>query len=330
MSNEIVSGPGQSAGEEIMAEMSMGVEEWFAARTYRGADYAAQELVAAKNGRRVSLVLPARNEQATVGVMVEAIRTALVERVPLLDELVVIDSDSTDETAVVARRAGAEVWAQSEILPDLGAVPGKGEALWKSLAVTTGDLVGFVDADLHDFDPQLVVGLFGPLLTEDLAFVKGCYERPLSVAGGVVPGGGGRVTELVARPLLSMWWPELTGFVQPLAGEYAARRDVFESVPFVGGYGVEIGLLIDLVEAYGLGALAQVDLAVRKHRNAPDASLARMAMQIQRTVWERLVRQGRVPRDSVPAESLHQYARAAAGGFERVTTELVYAERPPM
>lgn len=313
-----------------MSGMPADVEGWFAARTYRGADYTAEALVTAKEGRRISLVLPARNEEATVGVMVAAIRAALVERVPLIDELVVIDSDSTDDTARVAAEAGAVVHAQATILPHLDARRGKGEALWKSLAVTTGDIVGFIDSDLHDFDPQLVVGLFGPLITTDLAFVKGCYERPLSVAGGVVPGGGGRVTELVARPLLALHWPELTGFVQPLAGEYAARREVFEAVPFAGGYGVEIALLIDLLEHYGLEALGQVDLAVRKHRNAPDVDLARMAMQIQRTVHHRLVRQGHIAETVSPGRYLVQYARAPHGGFDRVVTEIGYAERPPM
>lgn len=305
------------------------VDEWFASRTYRGADYCAATVAEAKAGRRISLVLPARNEEGTVGVMVAAIREALVERVPLIDELVVIDSDSRDATAAVAAEAGAKVHAQSAILPDRGVRAGKGEALWKSLAVTTGDLVGFVDADLHDFDPQLVVGLLGPLVTDDVAFVKGCYERPLTVAGGVVPGGGGRVTELVARPLIAMHWPELAGFVQPLAGEYAGRREVLESVPFAGGYGVEIGLLIDLLESCGLEALGQVDLAVRKHRNAPDEALALMAMEIQVTVWERLARQGRVVCEGGPGEVLHQYVRDA-GGFERVLTRLAYSERPPM
>lgn len=307
------------------------MEAWFAARTYRGADYVVESLVAAKAGRRVSLVLPAHNEQATVGVMVRAIRAALVEQVPLLDELVVIDSESTDDTARVAAEAGATVHVQGEILPELGRRSGKGEALWKSLAVTTGELVGFIDADLYDFDPRLVVGLFGPLITDpELAFVKGCYERPLSVVGGVVPGGGGRVTELVARPLLALHWPELTGFVQPLAGEYAGRREVLDAVPFAGGYGVEIGLLIDLVEAYGLDALGQVDLRVRKHRNAPDSALARMAMQIQRTVHERLVRQRKIAECAPPGESFVQYTRAAHGGFDRIVTEIGYAERPPM
>lgn len=306
------------------------VERWFESRTYRGADYAAEQLAAVKAGRRVSLVLPARNEQETVGVMAAAIRAELVERVALIDELVVIDSDSTDDTAAVARQAGATVFAQSEILPELGNVPGKGEALWKSLAVTTGDVIGFVDSDLYDFDPQLVVGLLGPILTEDLAFVKGCYERPLSVAGGVVPGGGGRVTELVARPLLNLYWPALAGFVQPLAGEYAGRRDVLESVPFVGGYGAEIGLLIDLLEDYGLYSLAQVDLTVRKHRNAPDVTLARMAMQIQRTVHERLVGQGRIISCTAPSGVFVQYARDPAGGFAPVASEFEHGERPPM
>lgn len=306
------------------------VDRWFATRTFRGADFSAEHLTAAKAGRRLSLVLPAHNEEATVGIMVAAIRAALIERVPMLDELVVIDSDSTDRTARIAAEAGATVHAQADILPELGQRVGKGEALWKSLAVTTGDLIGFVDSDLYDFDPQLVVGLLGPLLTADLAFVKGCYERPLSVVGGILPGGGGRVTELVARPLLALHWPALTGFVQPLAGEYAGRRDVLESVPFAGGYGVEIGLLIDLLEAYGLDALGQVDLSVRKHRNAPDSTLARMAMQIQRTVHERLVR-----RDSGAArlpigEEFTQYARSSTGGFERTVTSIGYAERPPM
>lgn len=266
-----------------------------------------------------------------MGAMVAALRVALVERVPLLDELVVIDSDSTDATARVAADAGATVHAQGDILPECGHRPGKGEALWKSLAVTTGELVGFLDADLHDFDPRMVVGLFGPLVTTpDLMFVKACYDRPLSVLGGVVPGGGGRVTELVARPLLALYWPELTGFVQPLAGEYAGRRELLEGVPFAGGYGVEIGLLIDLLEACGLDALGQVDLEIRKHRNAPDVALARMAMQIQRTVLERLVRQRRIGECAPPGEELVQYARAASGGFDRVRTAIGYAERPPM
>ena len=321
--------PGVTSGRRV-PQPGLSVEDWFAARTYRGADYAAEELVAAKGAHRVSLVLPARNERETEGVMVAAIRAVLVERVPLNDELVVIDSDSTADTAAVARAAGAEVHAQADILPELGAVPGKGEALWKSLAVTTGDIVGFIDSDLHEFDPQLVVGLFGPMLTEDLAFVKGCYERPLSVVGGVVPGGGGRVTELVARPLINLFWPELAGFVQPLAGEYAGRREVLESVPFVGGYGVEIGLLIDLVERYGLDSLGQVDLAVRKHRNAPDAALARMAMQIQRTVHERLVQQGRIVAREVPGGVFVQYARDPDGGFLPVCSDLAHHERPPM
>lgn len=313
-----------------MSGMAPDAASWFASRTYRGADYSAAALVAAKAGRRVSLVLPARNEQATVGVMVAAIRSALVDEVPLIDELVVIDSDSTDDTAAVARAAGAEVYAQAAILPEIGTVPGKGEALWKSLAVTTGDIIAFVDADLYDFSPQLIAGLLGPILTEELAFVKGCYERPLSVVGGVVPGGGGRVTELVARPLLNLYWPELAGFVQPLAGEYAGRREVLESVPFVAGYGVEIGLLIDLLERWGLDALGQVDLTLRKHRNAPDTALAKMAWQIQRTVHERLIRQGRITACLPVGESFVQYARGAGEEFLPVLSEIPYFERPPM
>src|SRR5687768_4682407 len=211
-----------------------------------------------------------------------------MRRVPLVDELVVMDSDSTDATAAVARAAGADVVATTEVLPAYGTRPGKGEALWKSLAATTGDLVVFLDADLVGDISHFVPGLLGPLLTDpQVLYVKGCYTRPLELAGDARPDGGGRVTELTARPLLNALWPELAGVVQPLGGEYAGRRSALERVPFVSGYGVEVGLLVDLLELPGLPALAQVDLGVRRHTSQSDEALGRMAGQVVSTVLAR-------------------------------------------
>lgn len=306
-------------------------EGWFRRRSLTARDFDAARVAAAKAGRRLSVVLPARDEEATVGAIVTALREHLVETVPLLDEIVVIDSDSTDNTARVARAAGAEVHAQSEILPEWGSVPGKGEALWKSLAVTTGDVVAFIDADLRDFDPTFAVGLLAPLVLDpSLGFVKGCYDRPLADGATVLPSGGGRVTELVARPLIDAWWPELAGFVQPLAGEYAATREVLEQIPFARGYGVELALLVDVWELVGLDAMAQVDLGTRRHRNSPDDSLARMAAQIQLTALDRLVRAGRVTTTAEPHQRLTTFTRSPAGAYSPTTTRIETGDRPPM
>ena len=306
-------------------------EGWFRRRSLTARDFDAAGVAAAKAGRRLSVVLPARDEEATVGAIVTALREHLVEAVPLLDEIVVIDSDSTDDTARVARAAGAVVHAQSEILPEWGSVPGKGEALWKSLAVTTGDVVAFIDADLRDFDPTFAVGLLAPLVLDpSLGFVKGCYDRPLADGATVLPSGGGRVTELVARPLIDAWWPELAGFVQPLAGEYAATREVLEQIPFARGYGVELALLVDVWELVGLDAMAQVDLGTRRHRNSPDDSLARMAAQIQLTALDRLVRAGRVTTTAEPHQRLTTFTRSPAGAYSPTTTRIETGDRPPM
>jgi glucosyl-3-phosphoglycerate synthase len=248
----------------------------------------------------------------------------------LVDEILVIDSHSTDDTAEVAAAAGALVVSQSSVLPALGDRPGKGEAMWKALAVARGDLLVFLDADLQEFDADYVPGLLGPLLTDDTVhLVKGMYERPLPSGSGFLPAGGGRVTELVARPLLNQFWPELAGLVQPLAGEYAGRRDVLERVPFVSGYGVELGLLIDLLELVGLNGIAQVDLGRRVHRNQSDEALGRMAMEIQLTAYRRLERQGRLVSAEPPATRLTQFTRAE-GGFVRRDEQIDVAERPPL
>ncbi len=306
--------------------MRADVRSWLHDRTYPADRWQPDELLAAKlrQGATVSVVLPALDEERTVGSIVAAIRRELIEVAPLVDELVVVDSGSTDATAARATAAGARVVRAAEVLPSHGEVPGKGEALWKSLHATDGDLVVFVDSDLVAFDPHFVVGLLGPLLTDpSVGFVKALYDRPLSTTDGLVPTGGGRVTELVARPLLNALWPGLAGFVQPLSGEYAGRRELLEQVPFVSGYGVELGLLVDLAELAGIDALAQVDLGTRRHTHQSDAALGRMAGQILQTAL------ARCPGVAVGNDTLVQYVRTAAG-VEAVTWDVGVRERPPM
>ncbi|MEV0143513.1 MULTISPECIES: glucosyl-3-phosphoglycerate synthase [unclassified Nonomuraea] len=299
------------------------VRAWSRRRTSRAADWPARMLAEAKGGTTISVVLPARDERETVGDIVRVIRGELAG---LVDEVVVIDSRSTDDTAAVAARAGARVHAQDDILSHLEPLGGKGEALWKSLAVTEGDILAFVDADIRNFRPELVTGLLGPLLSDPgVVYVKGCYDRPLSGA----PTGGGRVTELVARPLINLHWPELAGFVQPLAGEYAGRRSVLERVPFITGYGVELGLLVDLAELAGLDALAQVDLGVREHSHQSTEALGAMAAQIMLAAWSRLERQGKIQAFQRPGVRLTQFRRGEAG-HEAFATDVSIAERPPM
>ncbi|MEU7024958.1 glucosyl-3-phosphoglycerate synthase [Streptomyces sp. NPDC046203] len=297
------------------------VERWLARRSWSVADRPLERILAAKRGTKVSVVLPALNEEATVGTIVSVIRRELMtEAVPLVDELVVIDSGSTDRTAEVAAAAGARVVARDAILPRIPALPGKGEVLWRSLMVTSGDVVCFVDADLRDFSADFVSGIVGPLLTDpDVAFVKAMYDRPL----GDAPGQGGRVTELVARPLLNLHWPQLAGVVQPLGGEYAARRSLLERLPFPVGYGVELGLLVDALHTAGLDALAQVDVGVRKHRHQDGRALGRMAATIYRTA------QVRLSRGHLVRPRLTQFERGEDGFIPR-TYAVDTEERPPM
>jgi glucosyl-3-phosphoglycerate synthase len=237
-------------------------------------------LVATKGGRTTSVCLPARNEAATVGEIVTRIAAH-----PLVDEVVVVDDHSTDATATEAAAGGATVVRAADVLPEYGEGPGKGQALWKAVAVSTGEIVAFCDADLRDFEPHFVTGLLGPfLLDPELGFLKAFYRRP---TGDGAPRGGGRVTELVARPVLTVLFPELADVVQPLAGEFAARRDVFEALPFVEGYGVDIGLLIDAARLCGIDHLAQVDLGVRVHRNRPLHELGPMATIVLLTALHR-------------------------------------------
>ncbi|PWI45861.1 glucosyl-3-phosphoglycerate synthase [Streptomyces sp. ICBB 8177] len=306
------------------------VERWLRTRSWSAADRPLDRLLDAKRAAgpdgTVSVVLPALDEEATVGAIVGEIRRELMDGpVPLVDELVVMDSGSTDRTAEVAERAGARVVHRDEVLPRIPAVPGKGEVLWRSLLATSGEIVCFVDADLRDFDASFVHGIVGPLLTDPgVRLVKAMYDRPLETGGGVVPAGGGRVTELVARPLLNLHWPKLAGFVQPLGGEYAARRSLLERLPFPVGYGVELGMLVDALAEVGLDALAQVDVGVRHHRHQDGQALGRMAATIYRTAQVRLARA------QLTRPVLTQFDRAPDGVFTPRVHDVAAEERPPM
>ncbi|MCW2797193.1 glucosyl-3-phosphoglycerate synthase [Nocardioides sp.] len=301
---------------------------WFDRNTHHWDEWPLPSLLEAKGDQRVSLVVPARNEATTVGDVVTRVREALVDTVALLDEIVVIDSDSTDDTYAVATDAGAVVHRSAEIRPDLGSVPGKGEAMWKSLFVTSGDVLVFMDADLVEWDTHFVPGLLGPLLTRpEVALVKGFYERPLLVGEGAGAYDGGRVTELVARPLIALEYPSLSGLVQPLAGEWAVRRSLFESLAVPTGYAVELAALVDTLALRGLDAIAQVDLGRRAHRHQELLDLGAMATQLLGAVASRqsgLDRSDQLDR----AVTLRQY-RPGEGRIAPTDRAVPLSERPP-
>jgi glucosyl-3-phosphoglycerate synthase len=303
---------------------------WLRRQTSHWRDWPPEQLLAAKRaaGTRISVVIPARDEERTVGRVVGALRQALLVDTPLVDEIIVIDSDSTDGTARAAERAGGTVHRARDIVPALGSHPGKGEALWKSLLVAQGDLLVFVDADLTRWGPHFVTGLVGPLLAgppdsgQQVQLVKGFYERVRTGRDGSTSTEGGRVTELVARPLLSLWWPELAGVVQPLAGEWAARRELMESLTIPVGYGVELSTLLDTFTRHGLGALAQVDLGSRAHRHQADHDLALMAAELM------MVAEARRDHPEPPGQQLHQFVRE--NGEVRPRSRAIPShERPP-
>jgi glucosyl-3-phosphoglycerate synthase len=313
-------------------------DSWFHRSTSRSAAWPVARVLAAKqaSGQSVSVVIPARDEAATVGAIVRAIVTDLVEPGGLVDEVLVMDSDSSDDTADVARDAGATVYRSADGAPELGSFPGKGEAMWKALFVSRGTLIVFIDADLTVWTPQFVVSLLGPLLDRpETLLVKGFYRRLLGTGDGETePGGtghggtghGGRVTELVARPLLNLWWPALASVVQPLAGEWAARRSLLETLPVPVGYGVELAALLDTYERHGTGALAQVDLGRRGHLHQSVQDLGVMAAELMGVAQRRIARSGGLPPLAGPAGStLRQFDPAAGWTVRPVPT----AERPP-
>jgi glucosyl-3-phosphoglycerate synthase len=272
--------------------ISVVVDKWFAENTFHAHEFKnIKRLVEMKErqGLSISLGLPALDEEKTIGKVIKTVRTTFMQRYPLLDEIVVIDSNSTDRTVAIAQDLGVPVYRHSEILPQHGSFVGKGEALWKSLYVLKGDLIAWIDTDIINIHPRFVYGILGPLVKEPrLMYVKGFYQRPLRLNGKTEARGGGRVTELMARPLFNLFYPELSGLVQPLAGEYAGRRKALERVPFFTGYGVETGLLIDLLNRFGLRAIGQVDLEERVHRNQSLFALSKMAYAILQVVMQRV------------------------------------------
>ncbi|HTX29288.1 MAG TPA: glucosyl-3-phosphoglycerate synthase [Streptosporangiaceae bacterium] len=302
-------------------------EAWYRRRTSHWTDWPLARLLERKEqaGITISVVIPAKNEERTVAGVVRPLVQALGSDEPLVDELVVIDSDSTDATGGTASAAGAVVHRARDIAPALGSHRGKGEALWKSLLVTRGDVLVFVDADLTQWGPHFVTGLLGPLLANpDVLLVKGFYDRVRTEVDGSVSTEGGRVTELVARPLLSLWWPHLAGVVQPLAGEWAARRSLMESLSIPVGYGVELSTLLDTTARHGLDALAQVDLGARAHRHQANHDLAVMAAELLALAENR--RSG--PHRVIGDVTLEQFVRAGDQVVQR-SRPVPTLERPP-
>jgi glucosyl-3-phosphoglycerate synthase len=320
----------EEAGQTAISVL---VDKWFAENTFNADEFQDLEyLVKLKQerGLSISLAFPALNEEETVGMVIETIQQALVLDAPLLDEIVLIDSNSEDRTREIAKSLGIPVFIHQDVLPRYGSRRGKGEALWKSLYCTQGDIVIWLDTDIVNIHPRFAYGLIGPLLLRpDIQFVKGFYRRPLKVGDKIQAGGGGRVTELTARPLLNLFYPELSGVIQPLSGEYGGLRTALEQFSFFSGYGVEIGLLIDMLEKFGLNAIAQVDLQERIHHNQPLEALSKMSFAIIQAVIRKLEsRYGQNFLENV--NRTMKLIRYEEGSFMLDVEEIAERDRPPM
>lgn len=323
---------------------SVDAAEWFRHRSYdyrQFSDIAALAKRKRELGLTLSLVLPCRNVADTVGTIIDeihAVNEKALSGSPIVDQILAVDADSEDGTSEVASRHGAEVYSENELLSSLGGAHGKGDAMWRSLSVTRGDLVMYVDADTKDFKEQFVYGILGPILfVPQVRFVKAAYRRPFRKGESTEEDGGGRVTELSTKPLFNLFYPELAGFVQPLAGEFVADRELFSSIPFLTGYAVETGIMIDVLKRVGLGAMAQVDLGTRQNRHQHLRDLSRMSYAVLRAVARRLRQEGRLvqPRDpSLPdwlfqfSDYLHAVATPEGLKLQEHVEELV--ERPPI
>jgi len=314
----------------VLAELT---DKWFAENTFSSSEFAdLRRLVDAKERQnlKISVGLPTLNEEATIRKVIRAIRSRLVERVPLVDELVVIDSRSEDRTREIAEEEGIRVFIHDEILPETGSYRGKGEALWKSLHVLGGDIVAWIDTDVTSAHPKFVYGIVGPLLMRpDLQFVKAFYQRPLRIGDELQATGGGRVTELAARPILNLFFPELSGIVQPLSGEQAGRRTLLEQLPFFSGYGVETGLLVDTLQHAGLGAIGQVDMKQRIHRNQSLYDLSKMSFEVLQVAIKRV---GEAHGTNLLDEAnfTMKLIAAGAGKLHLEMHDIIDIERPPI
>ncbi len=322
--------PDETSGVQAISIL---VDKWFAENTFHADEFSdLKQLMALKekSGQTISLALPALNEELTVARVIQTVKRSLMDEVPLLDEIVLIDSNSSDRTREIARELGIPVYIHQELLPELGPRAGKGEGLWKSLFVTRGDIIAWIDTDIVNIHPRFVYGILGPLLlAPQVQFVKGFYRRPLKTGNKIQAGGGGRVTELTARPLINLFYPELSGVVQPLSGEYASRRSFLEQTPFFSTYGVETGLLIDAFEKHGLAAIAQVDLLERIHHNQTLEALSKMSFVIIQAFLRKLEkRYGQQMVEDVNKSM--KLIRHTPGGYSLDVEEIIEHERPPM
>lgn len=320
----------EEAGQTAISVL---VDKWFAENTFHADEFQDLDYLLSlkrERGLSISLALPALNEEKTVGNVIQTIKAALMETVPLLDEIVLIDSNSEDRTREIAQSLDVPVYIHQTMLPPYGARHGKGEALWKSLYCTQGDIVIWLDTDIVNIHPRFVSGLIGPLLLRpDIQFVKGFYRHPLQVGDKMQAGGGGRVTELTARPLLNLFYPELSGVIQPLSGEYGGIRAALEQLSFFSGYGVEIGLLIDILDKFGLHAIAQVDLQERIHHNQPLEALSKMSFAIIQAVIRKVEsRYGQSILENV--NKTMKLIRYEQDGFRLDIEEIAERDRPPM
>ena len=311
----------------------MDVEQWFEKNRFHYRSFSdIKRLVQLKRQQKlkISLCIPTYNEEETISKVVKVLKSALMDRYKLLDELAVIDSGSTDKTREIAKEAGADVYLASKILKREGDHRGKGENLWKSLYVLNGDIICWVDADIKNIHPRFVYGLLGPLLThKKIGYVKPFYKRPLKVGDRLQPLGGGRVTELTIRPLFNLFFPRLSGFIQPLSGEGAGRRKILERIPYFTGYGIEAAMLIDLVKKFGLRTIAQVDLLRRVHRNQELSSLSNMAFAIIQVFAKRANTLGKL----VLVKKIRQKYRSIEReneGYKLKTKYISDVQRPPM
>ena len=308
------------------------LQNWIDKNTYHHSEFwDLKKLVEAKKKKNltISLCLPTLNEEKTIGKELIIFRSELMERYPLIDEIAVIDSGSDDKTLEVAKNFGADTYLASDILPNLEPKRGKGENLWKAIYQLKGDIIVYVDADISNIHPRFVYGLVAPLIYRDeVKYVKAFYDRPLAFSGNVRPSGGGRVTEILVRPLFSLFFPDLTAIIQPLSGEYAVRREVLDQIAFPIGYGVETSHLIDVYHKFGLEAFAQTDLDKRVHENKPTQALGKMAFGILQTFIKRAKALGVF--EKAEHETILRQFQAERDQYEQNLIEIVEEERPPM
>ncbi len=311
----------------------MGNNAWIKKNTFHFSDFKDLNYLVREKKRKnltISLCLPTLNEEETIAKEIVIFRSELVLRYPLIDEIVVIDSGSTDKTREVAKAFGASVYIADEILPDLEKQKGKGENLWKALYVTSGDIIIYIDADIKNIHHRFAYALVGPLLLYDnIKYVKAFYERPIAGRRKTRPTGGGRVTELVVRPFFSLFFPEMAQIIQPLSGEYAGFRKIFEEIPFPIGYGVETSMLLDICEKWGLDVIAQVDLEKRVHRNQDTKALGRMSFAIINTFVDRLEKLGVIKTQKKLLTKMIQY-KIINNEYRPDIFDIKKLERPPI